>query len=393
MKVVHVSGDFPDTIASFKTPVIKTLVDLTNQDFAHEVFSINRSPTGAFGLSVATLRGNGWPRLTVSSEPFEYGLAISYNAPGRGIFHKSMLDQLGRALANHVISRGEKPDLIIGHKLTIEGLIVSAMSKALGVPYALSIQGDTDTKILQVRRDLKGTFRKIWREARVIFPFSPWSYEAIRSSLGEPGGSVVMLPCATDLDEPMRPVAKGDGLVSVFHLKNWRRKNLNGIAQAVRTMSVNGNAPTVSIIGGGDAKERDACKAIIGDVPGITLVGAVNHPHLKTRMNAATAFILPSRRESFGMVFIEALFAGLPIIYPKGTAVDGYFDNAPFALSVDANSPASIASAMQDTIDNEKSLKRTLAEWQCSADAKRFTRAEIGKTFAKSISGALGGKS
>jgi glycosyltransferase involved in cell wall biosynthesis len=107
-------------------------------------------------------------------------------------------------------------------------------------------------------------------------------------------------------------------------------------------------------------------------------------------MNAATAFVLPSRRETFGLVFTEALFAGLPVIYPKGTAIDGYFDGHSFALPVNASDPASIADAMQEAIQREEELKAALSDWQRSSHAKQFQRPSIAANFAAGLIHAAG---
>ena len=40
----------------------------------------------------------------------------------------------------------ERPDLIVGHKLTIEGIAVRRAAEALRTPYALALQGGTDQK-------------------------------------------------------------------------------------------------------------------------------------------------------------------------------------------------------------------------------------------------------
>lgn len=108
-------------------------------------------------------------------------------------------------------------------------------------------------------------------------------------------------------------------------------------------------------------------------------------------MRRATALVMPSFRESFGLVFIEALFAGIPVIYPKGTAIDGYFDGLPFAISVDAHDPGAIAAAMRQVRAEEAELKAALRQWQQSEASQAFTRPRIGRTFAEGLRQALGG--
>ena len=121
----------------------------------------------------------------------------------------------------------------------------------------------------------------------------------------------------------------------------------------------------------------------------MNLVGGRDRAALRSYMNKAKALVMPSRAESFGLVFVEALFSGLPIIYPAGTAIDGYFDGLPFALRVDARSPEAIADAIAQAIEHEADMKAALADWQQTNDAKQFTRPAIAATLRQGWSDAL----
>ncbi|MEO1729303.1 MAG: glycosyltransferase [Pseudomonadota bacterium] len=390
--ILHVSGDFPDPVEPHKTKVIRTLLELTKHRFEHSVVSINRRSPGKLAILKDVIAPGG---LHLDAQDFEYGTAVSYEAPPRGIRHRTRLVQLGDWLAQHIQSLKRRPDLIIGHKLAIEGIAVRRASQITGIPYALSIQGDSDTKIMSVRRDLKGEFQSVLHGAKLVFPFTPWAWNAVTRQVGVPDAPHVMLPCPTDLDEPMPPQASSAsgtgsrGLISVFHLQSYKRKNLAGLASAAQLLEKRGVSAPLSVIGGGEPAERSACEAIVEGVSSITLTGPMDREQLRAAMRNASGFVLPSLRESFGLVFVEALFAGLPIIYPKGTAVDGYFDDAPFALPVDARDPNSIAEAMATLVDNEDQMKLELAKWQTSEDAKAFQRPGIAQKFAAAIESAI----
>jgi glycosyltransferase involved in cell wall biosynthesis len=45
-------------------------------------------------------------------------------------------------------------------------------------------------------------------------------------------------------------------------------------------------------------------------------------------------FIMPSYNETFGLVYIEAMSQGLPIIYTQNEGVDGYFKEGSVGYSV-----------------------------------------------------------
>jgi glycosyltransferase involved in cell wall biosynthesis len=386
-RVVHVSGDFPDPLESHKTAVIRQLVDLTADRFDHQVFSLNRRtpPVTSFVGKMFAAPAN--PGLDTATTDFNYGKAIEYQAPPRGIYHAAMLRQLGDFLAGAM--RADPPDLIIGHKLTIEGIAVAHAAQALGVPYALSLQGDTDTKVLDFRRDLRPLFARIFHRAEMVFPFAPWTLAEVEQRLGKRDGVSMPLPCPTELDAPIAPRVGAGGLLSLFHLASQRRKNLDGMAHAARTLDSRGEGVELAVAGGGSEADFAACRRAIAGARGMRLIGPLGRSEVAQTLNRASGFILPSRRESFGLVFVEALFAGVPIVYPAGQAVSGYFDGAPFAIAVDPRDTTAIARAMRRLVEEEAALKSALAAWQGSAAARRFTRPAISETFSQGLETAL----
>lgn len=387
--MLHVSGDFPDTIEPAKTPVVRRLLDLTADRFEHQVVSINRVSPGAT-QTVRSLVDPG--DLSVMTEAFEYGTALTYVAAARGIRHETKLRQLGRWLAVFITRMERRPDLIVGHKLTIEGVAVQEAARLLRLPYAVSIQSNSDAKILDVRRDLAGKFRDVLDSAGYAFPFSPWGWTRLIGRVGRPGCPHALLPCPTDLDEPVAPRVTGGGLVSVFHLHGYRHKNFGVLAKAMKRLGPE-DAPRLDVIGGGSAEDLEVCQRIARAAPTIRLLGARDRQGVRAAMNGASAFVLPSRRETFGLVFIEALFAGTPIIYPAGTAVDGLFDDMPFARRVSKNDPREIAATIRFVMQNETSLKRELEAWQTSEHAQMFKRERIAETFSRGLLSAMGARS
>ena len=119
--------------------------------------------------------------------------SVRYAAPGRGLFHRTMLLGLGESLANRLAKRA-RPRLLVGHKLSIEGIAVAHAARLLGVPYAIAVQGNTDTRILTARPDLRPALARVWHQAAVVFPFAPWAQRAVEARLGTRRGTTVPLP-------------------------------------------------------------------------------------------------------------------------------------------------------------------------------------------------------
>src|SRR3990167_4353229 len=392
-KILHLSGDFPDPFDDSKTQVIRRLIDLTRQDFHHDFVSINRVSPGMRGAGRVLSAVLGASPPEVNSIPFGYGQALQYAAPARGLFHAAILHHLGDWLADRIMQQG-KPDLIVAHKLTIEGIAAFRTAQRLGIPYAVTLQGNTDCRILAARPDLRPELARTWRSAGAVFAFAPWTVQAVQRRLGEAGGPIHIVPCPmSESEATLAPMPDGRGFLSAFHLRSHRNKNLAGIAHAMRILRREGRAISCTIAGGGSESDLRACKTATRRAPDFDFPGHLEGDALARRMNESIALVLPSHRETFGLVFIEALFAGLPIIYPAGAAVDGYFSGRSFAMRVDARSPRSIAAAMRFAMDNEQRIKAELAEWQHSEDARRFMRPAIANGFAEGLNAALRARS
>ena len=366
------------------------MIALTAEHFDHQVISINRQGPGLTSMPATLGAALGLCQPEIRSQKFAHGVTLEYFAPGKGILHKRFLQGLGKWLAEWIRMNG-RPDLIVANKLTIEGVAVHWAARELDIPYAITLQGNTDLKILTARPDLRCQYSRIWQNCSAAFAFAPWTLRAIEDRLGKPGGSPVIIPCPLGHEfAPMPPKPGGKQLLSAFHLDNYRDKNFIGLANAMQSLNVKLPDIQLAIAGTGSEPAMRACQAFANAKLGvIQFLGHLQAAELRQRMNDSVAFVLPSKRESFGLVFIEALFSGLPIIYPAGAAVDGLLDGHKFAVQADAQSHQSIADAMEHCVRHEQELKLELADWLHSEDALRFTREVIARDFTMGLRAGL----
>lgn len=67
---------------------------------------------------------------------------------------------------------------------------------------------------------------------------------------------------------------------------------------------------------------------------------------MKAFYDASTLFLLPSLRETFGLVYLEAMSRGLPVFYTHGQGFDGAFPAAQIGGAVDPEDPRQMADRM-----------------------------------------------
>lgn len=381
--IVNISADYPDACAPQKTRAVKALVDGTADRFDHRVYSLNR-----YGGGLAGFLAPG----RIDEVADDGGIASwRYAAPAKGILLGRAMETIADRIVEDIRSRGLKPALIQGHKLSIEGMAARRAAATLQVPYALTLQGNTDQKILAARPDLRALHRQVWRGAEAIFAFAPWISRWCGATLGPTNATQIALPCIPVTDRVIAPCETGPRVITAFHLEHWRNKNVVALARACTLLRAEFPDLTLEVAGRGTPDvERAVDDALRGAGASAftTRTGSIDGTTIQAWMNQAAVFAMPSKRESFGMVFAEALLAGCPIVYPRGAAVDGFFDDASFAIGVDARSPKAIAAGLRELLRDNAARKRDLASWQ-QASADQFRGPAILAKYGDALAKAL----
>jgi glycosyltransferase involved in cell wall biosynthesis len=351
--VVHISADYPDPFAPNKTAAVANLVDGA-PGFRHVVYSINRV-NGLYGITAS--------RFDVDR------VSLVYRAPPKGVLLRTRLDCVAEWIAADLIRHRIKPDLVHAHKLTIEGLIGMRLKAAFHCPLVCNIQGNSDTEIAEVRPDLRRIYRKLVQESSHILSFAPWCGPAMERILG---GRLTyeVLPVGTTCDRLLPPVlSPSPRLVSLFHLDAWRLKGADTMATAVTQVARGWPDVVLDIYGGGSARQTRALQASIArrtDPGRVRLMGPLSRDRVQDTLNTYSAFVMPSHRETYGMAFVEALFSGTPVVFPRNRSIDGILPEMDIGSGCDPESARDLTRAISHVLINEVELKTRLAAAQMS---------------------------
>lgn len=87
-------------------------------------------------------------------------------------------------------------------------------------------------------------------------------------------------------------------------------------------------------------------------------------------------FLMPSKLETFGLVYIEAMSQGLPVIYTEGQGIDGYFINGEIGFSVKLDNVNDFIKKVNLIIDNYNKISSN-----CILNSKQFSWQNISKTY------------
>ena len=141
----------------------------------------------------------------------------------------------------------------------------------------------------------------------------------------------------------------------------------------------------LDIVGTGDGKrllEKRIKKLNIQN--NVTFIGYIDSKNMLNYLSHYTGFVLCSRYETFGYVYLEAILAGLPVICAKNSAIDGYFSEK-FFTSVKFNDYISIAESMLYIIEQEAELKLLLKDYVKSGGLKQFSCQEVIEKYQRLI--------
>jgi glycosyltransferase involved in cell wall biosynthesis len=372
MRILHISADYPDPLAPAKTRAIQALLELV-PEHDHQVWSLNRVDF----------------RHGVSAVAFGEGhQAVTYGAPPYGIRLTAGLARAAEFILEGVACQGEKPDVIHAHKLSIEGLIGQTVARELGRPLIVSSQGNSDLKIIRARPDLRRRWRSVWTEAAAALPFAPWTLRGLEEALGGRGGPTFLLPCPVADDTMLAPAKAATPVVrTAFHLNAYRNKNAAGLMKAVAKAQSKFPDLGLEVIGGGDPEGFAALTewASIIDSRRIHVVGPRSHEEIPHLFNASVCMALASHRESFGMVFVEALLAGCPILGPSDRAIDGYLPDESVGLFVPSDDVSAMAEGLVRLVAEEAQFKERLSTLQANGGLAVFRRDSIAGTYRRAL--------
>jgi glycosyltransferase involved in cell wall biosynthesis len=376
--LLHISCDYPDPLNPSKTRAFFNLIEGT-QGYRHIVYSLNRV---------------SWRKDIAALEFAPDRIALAYGAPPRGILLATRLARVAEWIRRDLERRRIAVDLVHAHKFAIESLVAAPLARHFAAKLVCSVHGDTDLRVMGVRRDLRPRWRSIAGDCAALLPAAPWAERGIAASLGGRMPTPRLLPCIarTERFTASRPV--GPRLVTVLNLNAHRRKNLPALIGVVAGARRRHRDISLDIYGAGGAPALlEVAEAIhrADAADCVTLKGPVANERLHELLNGYGGFVMPTLRDSFGMVFVEALFAGLPILHSRGTSIDGYVENEATGYAADPHDLADIGRGIERLIAEEASLKASIARLHERGGLDVFKRETILRAYRMTLDEALGG--
>jgi glycosyltransferase involved in cell wall biosynthesis len=305
---------------------------------------------------VVSLRrvANPWAVRVVERRTEEGGLLIDYayfGLPG-GIGLALSMAVVARTVARILEKNGIVPDVVHAHKLTFEGISAWLLARSYEAHLVVSIRGEVERKIFRWKPLYRFLYRKICADCHRVYFVSAWFVEEYVKYIGRPPRPLLLLPNVVGNATPDIPVQAADrSYVSVLNLNDWQRKGLGLLLGAIAALKARGVHIDLAVIGGGDEKRRAEVNALVerlGIADRVAFLGRVPNAEVLAMIGRYRALLLPSRNETFGMVYAEALFSGIPVMMNRGSAIDGYINDLDVAVFVYQSTVEEVTAAILD---------------------------------------------
>jgi glycosyltransferase involved in cell wall biosynthesis len=115
----------------------------------------------------------------------------------------------------------------------------------------------------------------------------------------------------------------------------------------------------------------------------IRMLEPLEHGQVQQAMNKYAGLVLPSSPETYGMVYIEALLAGVPILWSRNEGVDGLFDSMGVGYRCDPQSVDDVAAGMKCLVEQQEPMKKRLGALHAEDAFAAFRAANIAVQYGR----------
>jgi len=166
--------------------------------------------------------------------------------------------------------------------------------------------------------------------------------------------------------------------ISLIYVGDFtRNKNIDISIKVARKLKEIGYDVNFTIIGGRGGYEDKIKKLAKINKDIVEIYDRIEEREkLLNMFRKSDIFVMPSRNETFGLVYGEAMSQGLPIIYTKGQGIDGYFKDGTVGYSVNPKDINDIVKKIEMIIHNYNNITKN-----CYNLVENFSWNKIAKTY------------
>ena len=222
----------------------------------------------------------------------------------------------GLTLYKRYVNTYGEPDVIHAHAMIYGGLLAWNIQTRYQIPFVITEHGTAYARGLLAPWEIR-LAAKAAASADCRLAVSEAFCDEISTFLGSRWQACPNVVPTAFTNYPLAPQKEHEEpfvFIKVAYLSNKRKRIhllITAFAQAFK------DDPTVYLKIGGDGKERSNLEALarkLGVADRVIFLGALERHEVRDHIVAADALVLASQYETFGVVVIEALALGKPVI-------------------------------------------------------------------------------
>ncbi len=278
----------------------------------------------------------------------------------------------------------EKFDLIHAHSLFSNGYIAYELNKKYGIPYIVAVRNTDVNVFFKKMLHLKKLGKNILENAsNVIYISEPYRNLVLNKYVKKSKNfeKTVVIPNGVDqfwidnlnYNKKELDISKGLNILAVGDIE----KNKNQIKTAMACEKLNEKYGNVkfNVVG---RKNDNKFYSELENKVFFEYYGTKRKNELIDIYRANDIFVMPSKTETFGIVYAEAMSQGLPIIYTKKQGFDGQFEEGVVGYHVNPEDENDIVNKIEMIINNYNYLSN-----QCVEKVNKFKWENIAETYSK----------
>ena len=314
-------------------------------------------------------------------------ISCNFFRPPRRLWERSisfplLLRAVRRALRDEDIA---SYDLIHAHFSSPSGTIARILSRESGKPYVVTEHSSRFDLTFEQGIDVPA----VLEDARRIICVSSGIKDSIQSVAGSDTLSLSIVPNPVDMGEftPSSPSEAHTGplrLLFVGHL--LPRKGVDLLISALKRITDDGTDAELVVIGAGLEMDRLRKQAeSLGLAARVQFLGARPHEEMASHYSASDVFVLPSYAESFGVVVVEALASGKPVVATRSGGPEHIIDDT-VGMLVDPGDSDGLADAILSVADRlDTFIPENLAEFARSRYSMKSVGAQISTVYNETV--------
>jgi phosphatidyl-myo-inositol dimannoside synthase len=264
---------------------------------------------------------------------------------------------LDRWLYNAGVAWSPPRDADLVYGVDLDGFL---WARARRLPFVVSLKGVIADE-LKNERGLTRALLSIqarWeranaRRADVVIAPSRYSAGVARREYGVAAEKIAVVPEPIELERwaalfaaASRCPRAGPTVLCVARM--YPRKRIGDLLEAAALLRHRIPGARVRIVGKGPEWEHVVrLHATLGLGETVALLGDVSRERLAEEYVSADIFCLPSVQESLGIVFLEAMAAGLPVVACRAAAIPEVVEDGVTGLLAPPRDPAGLAAALE----------------------------------------------